>query len=480
MEYVIQHKQPEAVFRFFEEISAIPRPSYHEEKIADYLVAFAKARGLWVLRDELHNVLIKAPATEGLSDRAPVLLQGHTDMVCEKNADVEHDFLRDPLKLYVDGDLLRARGTTLGADNGIAVAMMLALLDGALGAHPPVECLFTTTEEVGLNGAEGFDYRHIDARRMVNLDSEALGWVTAGCAGGIRSDLVLCAKTELFAGEALSVSVTGLMGGHSGENINSGRANANKLMGRLLDVLLRELPDTRLVTLTGGSKDNAIPRECRALLAVSSIEAASSILEEEGMCVAESLSADDRGFSLTVETGEPEAVMLSGEDTRRAVSLLHTARNGVMAMSEDIPGLVETSRNLGVVQTDAATLTFVFSSRSSKESALDGSVEELDALAESLGYTARHYSRYPGWEYAKVSPLRDAYLRAFRDVTGRDAAVNVIHAGLECGIICSKLPEMDVISIGPSMHDIHSPDEALELSSTETFCQTLVRLMEIL
>ena len=480
MEYVIQHRQPEAVFRFFEEISAIPRPSYHEEKIADYLVAFAKARGLWVIRDELHNVLIKAPATEGFADRAPVLLQGHTDMVCEKNADVEHDFLRDPLTLYVDGDLLRARGTTLGADNGIAVAMMLALLDGALGAHPPVECLFTTAEEVGLNGAEGFDYRHIDARRMVNLDSEALGWVTAGCAGGIRSDLVLCAKTELFAGEALSVSVTGLMGGHSGENINSGRANANKLMGRLLDVLLRELPDTRLVALTGGSKDNAIPRECRALLAVSSIEAASSILEEEGMRVAESLSADDRGFSLTVETGEPEAVMLSGEDTRRAVSLLHTARNGVMAMSEDIDGLVETSRNLGVVQTDAATLTFVFSSRSSKESALDGSVEELDALAASLGYTARHYSRYPGWEYAKVSPLRDAYLRAFRDVTGRDAAVNVIHAGLECGIICSKLPDMDVISIGPSMHDIHSPDEALELSSTETFCQTLVRLMEIL
>ncbi|MBQ5612525.1 MAG: M20/M25/M40 family metallo-hydrolase, partial [Clostridia bacterium] len=309
---------------------------------------------------------------------------------------------------------------------------------------------------------------------------EALGWVTAGCAGGIRSDLVLRAKTELFSGEALSVSVTGLMGGHSGENINSGRANANKLMGRLLDALLRELPDTRLVTLTGGSKDNAIPRECRAWLAVSSVEAASSILEEEGMRVAEALSADDRGFSLTVESGEPAAVMLSGEDTRRAVSLLHTARNGVMAMSEDIPGLVETSRNLGVVTAEDATLTFVFSSRSSKENALDGSVEELEALASSLGCTARHYSRYPGWEYAKVSPLRDAYLRAFRDVTGRDAAVNVIHAGLECGIICSKLPDMDVISIGPSMHDIHSPDEALELSSTETFCQTLMRLMEIL
>lgn len=480
MEYVIQHRSPEAVFRFFEEISAIPRPSYREERIADYLVNFAKARGLFCHRDALHNVLIKAPATAGRESCAPVLLQGHTDMVCEKNADVEHDFLKDPLKLYVDGDLLRAKGTTLGADNGIAVAMMLALLDGALGAHPPVECLFTTAEEVGLNGAEGFDYSLVRARRMVNLDSEALGWITAGCAGGIRSDLVLSAETELFAGNTLSVSVAGLMGGHSGENINSGRANANKLMGELLDALLREIPEARLVSLSGGSKDNAIPRECRALLAVADAEAASAILEEEGLRIAAALSPDDRGFSLTLETAEPCAVMLSAEDTERAVSLLHGARNGVMAMSEDIPGLVQTSRNLGVITTEDAVLTFVFSSRSSKECELDGSVEELDALASSLGYTARHYSRYPGWEYAKVSPLRDAYRKAFFEVTGRDAAVNVIHAGLECGIICSKLPDMDVISIGPTMHDIHSPDEALELGDTEVFCKTLIRLLETL
>ena len=480
MSYLIQNRKPASVFRFFEDICAIPHPSYHEEKVADYLCDFAARRGLEYYRDNLHNVLIKKPATPDRADAAPILFQGHTDMVCVKTADSTIDFMKDGLSLYVDGDFLRANGTTLGADDGIAVATMLALLDGELSSHPALECLFTAAEEVGLDGAEGFDYSKITARKMINMDSEDLGIITAGCAGGLRSTLTKKCEIVPFKGECLKISMQGLFGGHSGVDICSGRANANKLMGRLLDVLLRELPDTRLVTLAGGSKDNAIPRECRALLAVSSIEAASSILEEEGMRVAESLSADDRGFSLTVETGEPEAVMLSGEDTRRAVSLLHTARNGVMAMSEDIPGLVETSRNLGVVQTDAATLTFVFSSRSSKESALDGSVEELDALAASLGYTARHYSRYPGWEYAKVSPLRDAYLRAFRDVTGRDAAVNVIHAGLECGIICSKLPDMDVISIGPSMHDIHSPDEALELSSTETFCQTLVRLMEIL
>lgn len=480
MEYVVQGRNPASVFRFFEELSRIPRLSYHEERIADYLVAFAEARGLECVRDELHNVLIKAPASPGKESVPPILFQGHTDMVCEKNADTEHDFLKDPLKLYVDGDRLRAKGTTLGADNGIAVAMMMAMLDGAFGPHPAIECLFTTAEEVGLNGAEGFDYRHVAARRMVNLDSEALGWVTAGCAGGIRSDLVLSAKSELFSGIALRVSIKGLMGGHSGENINGGRANANKLMGRLLGALLDGAPDVRLIRLTGGSKDNAIPRECEALLAVSNTETASDILEEEAVRIAQELSPCDREFTLTVETDAPEAVMLSEEDTKRAISLLRSAKNGVIAMSEDIKGLVQTSRNLGVITTEDAAITFVFSSRSSKERELDACVEDLDALAAELGCSARHYSRYPGWEFASISPLREAYLRAYREVMGRDAAVNVIHAGLECGIIRSKLPDMDIISVGPTMHDIHSPDEALELGDTEDFCKTLVRLLEIL
>ncbi|MBQ9132430.1 MAG: aminoacyl-histidine dipeptidase [Clostridia bacterium] len=479
MNYVVTDRKPASVFRFFEEISAIPRGSYHEEKIADHLVAFAKARGLECYRDELHNVFIRKPATPGQEGRAPILFQGHTDMVCEKNGDVEHDFLQDPLKLYVDGKFLRAKGTTLGADNGIAVAMMMAMLDGEISAHPAIECLFTTAEEVGLNGAQGFDYGRVSARRMINMDSEALGWITAGCAGGVRSDLTLRADVEPFAGEALEIRLTGLMGGHSGENINCGRANANKLMGRLLATLIASC-DARLMHLEGGSKDNAIPRECCAVVAVADAERATDLLTDAAMQIAGELSAEDRNFSATVESADAEAVMWSRADTERAVAILSCAANGVLAMSRDVKGLVETSRNLGVVTTEGDEVSFVFSSRSSVESRLDASILELDTLAKLTGCASRHYSRYPGWDYAKNSAVRDAYLAAYRDVTGKEAQINVIHAGLECGIIRSKVSDMDMISIGPDMRDIHSPDEALDLDSTEIFWNTVVRLVEIL
>ena len=476
MEYVVKGRKPESVFRFFEEISAIPRGSYNEAGIADYLVAFAKARGLEYWRDELHNVLIKAPATKGLETVPPILLQGHTDMVCEKNGDVEHDFLRDPLDLYVEDGFLRARGTTLGADNGIAVAMMLSLLDGELAEHPAYECLFTVAEEVGLNGAHGFDYSRIASRRMINMDSEELGVVTCGCAGGLRSDLCLTLHPEAFQGTALTVSVSGLMGGHSGENIKDGRANANKVMGRLL-AALRQEGDVRIVRIEGGSKDNAIPRECRAVLAVADAEQASECLSQIAAEIAGELAAEDRGFTVTCEVTEDEAVMSSREDTLRLIALLACAANGVQEMSHNVQGLVEYSRNLGVIRTENDCVSVVFSSRSAIESQLDASIRELDAWAALIGCTVRHYSRYPGWAFAPHSFLRDAYLQAYRKVVGKDASVNVIHAGLECGIIYSKLPDMDIISIGPTMHNIHSPNEALDLASVETFWKTVEQLI---
>ncbi len=479
MEYIIHGREPAAFFRFFEEISAIPRPSYHESGIADYLVAFAKARGLECSRDELNNVLIKMPASRGQEHRAPILFQGHTDMVCEKNADEEHDFLKDPLELWVDGDLLRAKGTTLGADDGVAVALMLTLLDGEIAEHPAIECLFTTAEEVGLNGAHGFDYSQIKARRMVNVDSELLGKITCGCAGGVRSDMHLPLELEPFTGTAMRVSIGGLMGGHSGENIDSGRANANKLMGRLLAALLPTC-DFRLITVEGGSKDNAIPRECVAVLAASDFEQAESILADEAALIAKELVSSDRGFCLTVEDAEETAVMLSRESTARVVSVLAAIPNGVFEMHPEIKGLVEYSRNLGVVHTEDDAVDFVFASRSSIESRLDASTRELDAVAAVIGAKTRHYSRYPGWSYAAKSELRDAYLKAYRDVTGDEASVNVIHAGLECGIIYSHIPDMDIISIAPTLHDLHSPNESLDLGTVEVFWRTIVRLIEIL
>lgn len=479
MEYVIHGRKPESFFRYFEEISAIPRKSFHEEKIADYLVAFAKERKLEYYRDKVNNVLIKKPATNGQENRPPILFQGHTDMVCEKDSGVEHDFLNDPLELWLDGKMLRARGTTLGADNGIAVAMMLSLLDGEVKAHPAIECLFTTAEEVGLNGAQGFDYRLISARTMINLDSEDMGTVTCGCAGGLRSDLTLACKTEPFIGEALRVRISGLMGGHSGADIHTGRANANKLMGRLLAALLPEC-DTRIVSVDGGSKDNAIPRECEAVLAVADAEKATDILTDSAAMIAGELVKEDRGFTVSVEMTDAETVMISRQDTTRICGMLAGVANGVLEMNQNVAGLVEYSRNLGVVRTEQDTVTFVLSSRSSMESRLDASIRELDALAAVVGCTTKHYNRYPGWAFAPVSSVRDAYLDAYREVTGADATVTTIHAGLECGIIYSKLPDMDMISIGPDMYDIHSPNEALDLDATETFWRVLERLIEII
>ncbi len=476
MNYLIQNREPASVFRFFEEICAIPHPSYHEEKIADYLVAFAKQRGLEYYRDQAHNVLIKAPATPGMEERAPILLQGHTDMVCEKNADVEHDFLTDPLKLYLDGNQLRAKGTTLGADDGIAVAMMLALLDGAISSHPALECLFTTAEEVGLDGATTFDYSRIAARRMINLDNEELGVLTAGCAGGMRSDLTFASPKTSAEGATVRLFVGGLMGGHSGVNIDCGRANANKLVGRLLASLQRE-QEVRLVSLQGGSKDNAIPRECEAVFVVPDADDAIEHLTELAEAMASELSSEDKGFFMTAEQVADEPVAFGAKESENVIALLCGVANGVLAMSNNVKGLVEYSRNQGVIHTEGDTISVIFSSRSSIESLLDSSVTELDTLARVLGASARHYARYPGWSYAKCSALRDAYLEAYRQVMGKDATVNVIHAGLECGVISSKVPDMDMISIGPDMRDIHSPDEALDLDSVELFWKTLEHLI---
>ena len=474
---LIQGREPAAFFHYFEEISAIPRMSYHEEAIADYLVAFAKERGLEYIRDASNNVFIRMAASAGYEDRAPVLLQGHTDMVCEKNSDVDHDFLTEPLDLYIDGDYLRARGTTLGADDGVAVAMMLAVLDGALLEHPAVECLFTSSEEVGLDGAKGFDYSNLKARRMINLDSETLGEIIAGCAGGIRSEITLATSPVPFKGSAMRIAIAGLSGGHSGENIHEGRANANKLMGRLLAEAVTQC-GAKIVSVNGGSKDNAIPRECEAIIAVADTGAAETVITDTAVLIARELIELDRRFTVTCEDVAAEAFMLDDKDTARVVALLCGVANGVLDMNRKIEGLVEFSRNLGVVKTNFDAVSMTFSSRSSMESRLDASVAELDAIARVVGAVTKHYARYPGWEFASVSPLRDAYAKAYHSVTGKDVVVKVIHAGLECGIIFASVPGMDIISIAPDLQNLHSPEGALNLPSVEVFWQTFVELMK--
>ena len=467
MEYVINNKKPEKLFQIFEEISAIPRGSGNEKGIADYIENFAKSRGLFCVRDAADNVFARIEATSGRENENAILLQGHTDMVCEKNSDTEHDFEKDPLKLYIDEKgWLRAKGTTLGADNGVAVALMLYILDGGLESHPAVECLFTTSEEVGLDGAKAFDYSVVKATGMINLDSEAEGIVTVSCAGGIRSDLMMKPRRAPLCGTAVEIKLSGLAGGHSGAEINCGRANANKLMGRILATLLGKVK-FNLVTIEGGSKDNAIPRECRAVIAVDENEAndAKLVIKSEVDAIYAELSECDKSMAVSCKEVSGYSVMLDDEYTRCAVTIPAVATNGVMAMSQDIEGLVEYSRNLGVIKDNGEILEYIFSSRSSVESRIDASCTELDTLAAITGCTTKHYSRYPGWKYEKESILRDKYVESAKRVLGKDAVVEAIHAGLECGIIKANIPAMDIISIGPDMRGIHSPDEELDLDS---------------
>ena len=481
MSYVIHGYQPEKLFRYFEDLAAIPHGSGNESAVADWLVAFAHERGLEVIRDAWNNVLIRLPASEGREGEATLLLQGHTDMVCEKNNDTVHDFTKDPLKLRVTDGWLHAEGTTLGGDDGIAVAVMLTVLDGGVSSNPPIECLFTTEEETGLTGAANFDYSLLRARRMINLDNEELGILIAGCAGGIRSEVDIPINTVPYALPRIEIELKGLCGGHSGGCIHMGRANANKLMARILTALFAAHP-FRLVRMDGGSKDNAIPRECRAVIATEELEQSLAFLSAYEKTVAAELGEEDRGFHLITATATAEAKDRAMDTlaTRRVLTVLTAAQDGVIAMSHDVPGLVEYSRNMGVVRTDTdkCRFTCVFSTRSAIEAQIDASVAQLDMLASLVGAKTRHHSRYPGWSFAKESATRDAYCAHYREVMGRDVEVTIIHAGLECGIMKNHLPDLDAISVGPDMQGIHSPDEKMNLASCEKFWEILRGMIE--
>ncbi len=474
MSYIIQGYEPKRVFEIFEDICAIPHGSGNESGVADYICRFAEKNSLFCLRDETGNVFVRKNATAGYEDAEPVLLQGHMDMVCEKNSDSTHDFLRDGISLSVKDGFLWADGTTLGADNGIAVAMMLALLE--TNSHPTLECLFTVEEETGLAGAKGFDCSVVTARQMINLDSEEDYQVTAGCAGGCRTeiDFEYCAKAIPEGYECLDISVTGLSGGHSGAEIHCGKTNAIIAMGRLLGAAY-EADKFSLVSVICNGKDNAIARECFATVATNNSEALKSAILTEAEKIRPELCADDTGFTVTVNRANKADKDLDDNTTRNIITLLLSIKTGVLKMSNQIAGLVEYSRNVGVVETDKQRIKITFSSRSSVEAQLDLSCRELDLLCEALGAECHHYARYPGWEYSPISPLRDRYISAFKKIYGKDLTVGVIHAGLECGILSSKMNGMDIISIGPNMHDIHSPCEHLDLASCERVWNVLVK-----
>ena len=478
MNYVTEDFEPSNVLKIFEDICAIPHGSGNESGVADYIENYAKERGLFCIRDELNNVFIRKNATVGYENVPAILFQGHTDMVCEKNADSTHDFLRDGLKLSVkDGKYLWADGTTLGGDDGIAVAMMLALLDKE--AHPTLEMLFTVEEETGLAGASGFDCSPVSAKRMINLDSEEEWQITAGCAGGKRTEVTFALdRADISEGESvLKISLKGLAGGHSGVDINTGKSNAIVLMSRLLSAANAKSP-IRLISIEGGGKDNAIARECFASFAVKADKDAAYAIASEVIEIKKELSLDDDGFVVNIDYVEASIGAISAEATAKIISFLTCVRTGVLKMSNDIKGLVEFSRNLGVAKTESNKIILTLSTRSSLEAQLDLSIRELNALSSLSGGECRHYARYPGWEYQPDSPLRELYLAAYKKRFGSDLVVGVIHAGLECGILSSKMPGMDIISIGPNMFDIHSPDEHLDLESVKNVWEVVCDVVE--
>lgn len=464
--------EPSKALGYFEKLCSIPHGSGNEEAVARYIEEFANERGLFCIRDAKNNVFIRKEATVGYENEPAYLLQGHTDMVCAKVSESAHDFERDGLDLYVEDGWLRARGTTLGGDDGIAVAFMLALLDGELENHPTLECLFTVEEETGLGGAEGFDYSVVTARKMINLDSESEGEVCAGCAGGVRSKIDFTPTCEQSSGDVITLSVDGLFGGHSGVEINCGRANAIIMTANILREIAKE-QELALVSLVGGEKDNAIPRMCEAKFVVENSAEALSIIEKLDEEIRGILCEADAGLKISVSVENDIENIETIAESKDILDMLGALKVGVLSMSAHLEGLVEFSRNLGVIEINTEHAYITYSSRSSKEEQIDLSIAEVNEQVEKLNAGVRHTGRYPGWDFLPESELRDAYIKKCKEVIDRDVQTVVIHAGLECGIIKSRIPDMDIISVGPNMRNIHTPDEALQLESCERLFKVL-------
>ncbi len=478
MHNVLSGCRPQSVFHYFEAISRIPRGSGNEKAVSDYLVSFAQEHGLWVLQDTASNILIKKPSSCGCEDTPVVALQGHLDMVCEKNADSTHDFLRDPISLIEQDGWIRADGTTLGADNGIAVAMMLALLADDTLCHPALECVFTVGEETGLEGAFAFDGSLISAQYMVNLDSEEEGVATISCCGGVRTHITKPIAYRQSDANAVELFVHGLAGGHSGVDIAKNRANAIKVMAGLLSYLKTET-EYALADIAGGNKDNAIPRECRAIIITERSADEISAFARRFKAELPPLGGDDANFDITVSGVAGGRAMTCSDEI---LGLLVNTPNGVQTMFEHAPDMVESSCNLASVMMDGDALRVIVSIRSAAKQKRDAVVNRLSVVAEKAGFTLSVQGEYPGWDYERQSHLRDVMSECYLALYGKPLRFEAIHAGLECGIFKSKCPQLDIIAIGPNIVDCHTPDERLNVASCgavwELLLATLAKLCE--
>ncbi len=464
---VLSGLEPASVFKFFEEICKIPHISGHEQELSDYCVAFAKERDLYCEQDALGNVIIVKEATCGYEEKEPIMIQGHLDMVGDKLPDCPIDMVKEPIQIMVDGDYITADGTTLGGDDGIAVAYGLALLDSDEISHPRLEVVLTVGEEVGLDGATAIDLSCCQAKRLLNIDSEDEGVFTAGCAGGMRVDCKIPMETTEKSGVLCEIHTQGFLGGHSGVEINKGRANAILTVGRFF-LYLKGKAAFELVEMTGGVKDNVIPKNAAAKILVprEGVDAIKNAVSSFNDILSMEYGGSDANVQLVFTVGEEAlAHVMTEQSKENVITALNLMPNGVQAMSSDLPELVETSLNMGVLKLDEKELEVSFSVRSSLESAKEFLGAKLAQLTEMLGGEVSFHGQYPGWPYERESALRDLCVKVYENQYGTVPKIDVIHAGLECGILASKIEGLDCISIGPNMADIHTPDERISISS---------------
>ncbi len=473
--------KPEKVFYYFEKLCSVPHGSGNTRIISDLCVGFAKELGLKYRQEACNNVIIWKDGSKGYENAAPIIMQGHIDMVCAKTEDCTKDMARDGLDVRTDGEWVWADKTSLGGDNGIAVAMILAILSDETLAHPPIEAVFTVDEEVGMDGAFALDCSDLKGRKLLNLDSEEEGVFTVSCAGGARLDCTLAAAREALGEkyQGYRVTISGLKGGHSGMNIKDGRGNANCLMGRTLYSAMERCPSLRVGDLTGGEFDNVICLRNDALVAVSKEEAGAfeAFIKEFDATLRNEYAITDGGIALACEKAALSSAV-SAQETSRFLHVLLALPQGVQEMSADFPGLVQTSLNLGVMHMDEQGLYFSYSVRSSIASQKEMLIQRVKAIVGYAGGTVSVRSSYPGWQYDRSSALRKQVEEVYRDLTGREGKIEATHGGLECGLLIEKIPGLDALSMGPEMHDVHSVNERLNVASTERVYALVCELLK--
>ena len=477
---VLENLEPKKVFHYFEEICSIPHGSRNTKQISDYLVDFAKVHGLTYYQDELNNVIIIKEASKGYENAEPVIIQGHMDMVCEKEKGCDIDFEKEGLRLYVDGDFVKAKDTTLGGDDGIAVAYALAILDSDELAHPRLEVVITVDEEIGMLGAIDIDLSMLKGHTMLNLDSDEEGHFLTSCAGGMSMITEIPVKRVTQSGLKMLLTVTGLEGGHSGSEIHKEHGNANILMGRFLKQIM-DITPFGIISMDGGLKDNAIPRECNCeiLLPEESADAVMQVAETLDQTFKNEFCVSDAKVEvLCKKEGVCETKMLDYTSVHKVIFYLRTVPNGVQHMSMMMPGLVETSLNLGILNLKDDMFETVTSVRSSVSTRKDDLKDQVTQLVEMLGGEVTIEGDYPAWEYQPNSKMRDTIAEIYRELFGKEAIFEAIHAGLECGLFSEKIPNLDCVSFGPMNYDIHTPKERLSISSTERMWKLIVEYLK--